>query len=98
MGTLRGGGKGEGGKGLYFLNTLLITGTKATYPPSPYPPKGPYDLGHQLGAFSSYSLAQVEALASEGWLCTRNVNTGPLIIRIGFGGILYYTYHKGPPK
>ena len=24
--------------------------------------------------------------------------TGALIIRIGFGGILYYNYHKEPPK
>ena len=45
IGTLRGAG-GRGVRGLYFLKRPLlglIMGIKAPYPPSPYPPKGPYD-------------------------------------------------------
>ena len=48
---LRGvGGRGEGGRGLYFLKLVLIRSLlwalKPPYPPppSPYPPKGPYDF------------------------------------------------------
>ena len=47
IGTLRGvGGRGVGDyTSLNRPYEVLIMGIKAPYPPSPYPPKGPYDYG-----------------------------------------------------
>ena len=46
IGTLRGvGGMGVGDCiSLHRLYEVLIMGIKAPYPPSPYPPRGPYEL------------------------------------------------------
>ena len=83
------GGKGEGGRGLYFLEKLLIKGIKAPYPPLPLPPKGPYEFGREelggirgsLGKFKSAERGQMtmmmEANVGTGFL-------GALIVRIGF--------------
>ena len=38
------------------------------------------------------------ALSAVGWLAASPLNTAALIIRIGFGGPLYYNYSQEPTK
>ena len=53
-----------------------------------------YDVSHSEKIHLVPSLAWKLAVEGSGIWC----NVGALIIRVGFGGILYYNYNKEPPK
>ena len=55
-------------------------------------------FGFQAKGFRARSrLAKLRAQVFGGFGLLRP-NIGALIIRVGFGGILYYNYNKEPPK
>ena len=50
-----------------------------------------------MGSLKGFLSKDFARMMSEGFL-TKGYNLGALIIRIGFGGILYHNYNKEPPK
>ena len=73
-------------------------GIKAPYPPSPYPPKGPYDIMTLLMAMAATTTLMVASIAFSINLRVHAATAIIITYTIFFGGVPYYKYSIRYPQ